>query len=289
MRLAYLAAALCTGIPLGALAQAQSDVVLPEDIVFAYEGSHSDGRIAPASEAPHFTAAQIKVPAAGFAQLQRALSKSELCEAAIIIANEHQLPVQFFANLIYAESSFDTQVVSWAGAQGIAQFMPGTAAEYGLANPFDPLPAMKASGRFLVDLRAQFGNLGLAAAGYNAGPRRVQDWIEKRGGLPLETRNYVEKITGRSPESWLPSATPAPPQEPTFPVRITCANDSIATPTELVALVNSVVLAPRIRPSMMMMPGGRGKRYARPGTMFNKWCRTNPSTCRKPIRIATAG
>lgn len=290
MRLAYLSAVLCIGIPLGALAQAQSDVVLPDDIAFAYEGSHSDGQVAPASAAPHLGATQIKAPAAGFAQLQRALSRSELCEAATIIAKEHQLPVQFFANLIYAESSFDTQVVSWAGAQGIAQFMPGTAAEYGLANPFDPLPAMKASGRFLVDLLAQFGNLGLAAAGYNAGPRRVQDWLEKRGVLPLETRNYVEKVTGRSPESWLPSAAPTPPTpaDVTFPIRTTCANDSVATLTELVALVNSVVLAPRIRPSMMNLLGGRGKRYARPGTMFAKWCRINPSTCRKPLRVATA-
>lgn len=286
MRFALLCAALCIGLPLGALAQAQSDVTSADDIAFAFSGTHFDGQIAPdSSERLLSTARAIKAPPAGFAQLQRALSRSELCDAATIIAKEHQLPVQFFTNLIHAESSFDTQVVSWAGAQGIAQFMPGTAAEYGLANPFDPLPAMKASGRFLVDLLAQFGNLGLAAAGYNAGPRRVQDWLEKRGSLPLETRNYVEKITGRSPESWLPSATPAPPVVATFPVRTTCANDSIATPTELIALVNSVVLAPRVRPSMLA-PGGRGKRSARPGSMFAKWCQINPSTCRKPIRIA---
>jgi hypothetical protein len=48
----------------------------------------------------------------------------------------------------------------------------------------------------------RFGNLGLAAAAYNAGPQRVQDWLAARGGLPKETRRYVEIVTGHSAEEW---------------------------------------------------------------------------------------
>ena len=178
-----------------------------DDIAFAYGASHSDVSVAPLSTAKNIlAAAPITSPLAGFKPWKRELSKTDLCDAATIVAQEYRLPIQFFTNLIYQESSFETHVVSWAGAQGIAQFMPGTAAENGLIDPFDPIPALKASGRFLADLLTQFGNLGLAAAAYNGGPRRVQDWLDKRGGLPAETRDYVERVTGHTPESWLPAA-----------------------------------------------------------------------------------
>jgi hypothetical protein len=104
--------------------------------------------------------------------------------------------------LIRQESNFNPNSVSHAGAQGIAQFMPGTARWRGLADPFEPLQALYESARWLGELREQFGNLGLAAAAYNAGPRRVQDWLAGRGGLPGETRAYVRIITGRPAEDW---------------------------------------------------------------------------------------
>ena len=81
--------------------------------------------------------------------------------------------------------------------------MPATARERGLADPFDPLVALRESARFLRDLRAQFGNLGLAAAAYNAGPGRVQAWLAGRSVLPGETRHYVRVITGRPAEGWV--------------------------------------------------------------------------------------
>ncbi len=96
----------------------------------------------------------------------------------------------------------EPHVVSPAGAQGIAQFMPKVARAYGLHNPFDPIHALVVSGKFLRELMAQFGNLGLAAAAYNAGPKRVQDWMAKRGKLPAETRDYVRNITGVPAERW---------------------------------------------------------------------------------------
>jgi hypothetical protein len=80
--------------------------------------------------------------------------------------------------------------------------MPKTAALRGLADPFDPVQAITKSAELLRDLRTQFGNLGLAAAAYNAGPARVQDWLARRRSLPKETRDYVRIVTGRSAEEW---------------------------------------------------------------------------------------
>jgi hypothetical protein len=117
-------------------------------------------------------------------------------------AAAHDLPLDFFVRLIRQESNFDPNSVSHAGAQGIAQFMPGTARWRGLADPFEPLQSLYESARWLRELREQFGNLGLAAAAYNAGPGRVQDWLAGRGGLPGETRAYVRIITGREAEEW---------------------------------------------------------------------------------------
>ena len=59
------------------------------------------------------------------------------------------------------------------------------------------------------DLRTRFGNLGLAAAAYNAGPQRVQDWLSAHGGLPKETRHYVQIVTGHSAEEWTGGTTRA--------------------------------------------------------------------------------
>lgn len=117
-------------------------------------------------------------------------------------AAAHDVPLDFFFRLIKQESNFDPNSVSHKGAQGIAQFMPGTARWRGLADPFEPVQALYESARWLRELREQFGNLGLAAAAYNAGPRRVQDWLAGRGGLPEETRAYVRIVTGRSAEEW---------------------------------------------------------------------------------------
>ncbi|HKS86441.1 MAG TPA: lytic transglycosylase domain-containing protein [Pseudolabrys sp.] len=129
-------------------------------------------------------------------------TRREICDAVVTTARTNDLPVPFFIRLLFQESGFKSDVVSRAGAQGIAQFMPETAATVGLHNPFDPLPAIAASARLLGDLVRQFGNLGLAAAAYNAGPRRIQDWLAKKGKLPEETQHYVKTITGKPPESW---------------------------------------------------------------------------------------
>ena len=85
---------------------------------------------------------------------------------------------------------------------GIAQFMPDTAERVGLDDAFNGREALPASGKLLRTLIDRFGNLGLAAAAYNAGPKRVSDWLAQRSGLPKETRDYVSVITGKPVEEW---------------------------------------------------------------------------------------
>ena len=130
-------------------------------------------------------------------------STSRVCEAIKDAAEESGIPVSFFARLLWQESRFRSEVVSSAGARGIAQFMPQTAAEEGLSDPFDPLQAIPASAKFLRKLHNRFGNLGLAAAAYNAGGGRIEKWLSRRGPLPQETRVYVKIITGNKAEDWL--------------------------------------------------------------------------------------
>jgi Transglycosylase SLT domain/SPOR domain len=117
-------------------------------------------------------------------------------------AEARNLPPMPFVRLIWKESRFNPQAVSPKGAQGIAQFMPGTAEERGLDDPFEPKLAIIHSASLLADLRREFGNFGLAAAAYNAGAERVRAWLSGSGRLPWETQNYVQFVTGRAAEEW---------------------------------------------------------------------------------------
>lgn len=126
----------------------------------------------------------------------------DLCEVLATVATSNELPVDFFTRLIWQESRFKPDAISPKGAQGIAQFMPATARWTGLENPFDPLEAITKSGELLRGLHHEFGNLGLAAAAYNAGSGRVHDWLGGRRTLPRETRAYVRIVTGRSADEW---------------------------------------------------------------------------------------
>jgi hypothetical protein len=135
-------------------------------------------------------------------------SVDDICRTLAQAAADNELPEEFFTRLIWQESRFDPAAVSPAGAQGIAQFMPQTAAMRGLANAFEPLEALRESAGYLRELRTTFrGNLGLAAAAYNAGPGQVEAWLAGRRRLPFETQAYVRIITGYAAEAWA-SATP---------------------------------------------------------------------------------
>jgi hypothetical protein len=125
-------------------------------------------------------------------------------------AEARDLPPMPFVRLIWKESRFNPRAVSPKGAQGIAQFMPGTAEERGLYDPFEPKQAIVHSASLLADLRREFGNFGLAAAAYNAGAERVRAWLAGSSGLPYETRDYVQFITGRTAEDWKLTETELP-------------------------------------------------------------------------------
>jgi len=117
-------------------------------------------------------------------------------------AESRGLPPMPFVRLIWRESRFNPNAVSPKGAQGIAQFMPGTAADRGLDDPFEPKSAIVHSASLLADLNKEFGNFGLAAAAYNAGEERVRGWLAGDRTLPSETRSYVIFVTGRAAEEW---------------------------------------------------------------------------------------
>src|SRR6202041_298823 len=145
----------------------------------------------------------------------------DICRTIEESAAENGIPVEFFARVIWQESRFNAFAVSNKGAQGIAQFMPQTAGARGLADPFDPIQALHHSAGYLHELLTQFGNLGLAAAGYNAGPGRVSAWLAGKKGLPDETRNYVAIITGWTADEWA-SPSPPPKSETTIPHGVPC-------------------------------------------------------------------
>lgn len=114
-------------------------------------------------------------------------------EMARMIAIDEGIDPDLFLRLVGAESSFNPDAVSPKGAAGLAQLMPGTAAELGV-DPTDPIQNLRGGARYLRQQLDEFGDPVLALAAYNAGPGNVR----KYGGVPpfAETRNYVAKIMG---------------------------------------------------------------------------------------------
>ena len=116
-------------------------------------------------------------------------------------ARTHNLDPALIAAVIKSESAFDSQAVSWAGAQGLMQLMPGTARDMGCVDPFDPEDNVMGGSRYLRLMLDRFGDLNLAVAAYNCGPERVA----REGRIPniAETQNYV-KIVLRNYERYKP-------------------------------------------------------------------------------------
>jgi len=150
---------------------------------------------------------ELAIPGDAKPDARESAMREAVCLMIEAAARANDLPLEFFARVIWQESRFQPDAVgpltrSGQRAQGIAQFMPGTASERRLLDPFDPVQALPKSAEFLSELRNQFGNLGLAAAAYNAGPHRVQEWLAGSGAMPQETRHYVFAITGTSVDEW---------------------------------------------------------------------------------------
>nr|WP_249145873.1 lytic transglycosylase domain-containing protein [Bradyrhizobium diazoefficiens] len=168
----------------------------------------------------HPSVEELAMPPAKPESARESDTRESICLIIEAAARDASLPLEFFARVIWQESRFQSDAVgpvtrSGERAQGIAQFMPGTASERGLLDPFNPVQALPKSAEFLGELRSQFGNLGLAAAAYNAGPRRVQEWLAGTGPMPEQTRNYVYAITGATVDAWAKAgAGKGPPSSP---------------------------------------------------------------------------
>ncbi len=111
------------------------------------------------------------------------------------------IPPEYFVRQIYAESGFDPTAASGAGAVGIAQFLPSTAAGLGI-NPYDPIQALSGAARLMASYAAQYnGDYAKALAAYNAGGGNLQIAVNRCGAawkncVPAETQNYIYKIMG---------------------------------------------------------------------------------------------
>lgn len=107
----------------------------------------------------------------------------------------HRLPAGLLDALIATESAYSPWAVSRAGAAGLAQLMPATAAELGVLNRFDPVQSIEGGARYLRHMLDRFGSISLALAAYNAGPGSVR----RAGGIPSngETAAYVAQVLRR--------------------------------------------------------------------------------------------
>ncbi|HET9732157.1 MAG TPA: NlpC/P60 family protein [Acidimicrobiales bacterium] len=136
-------------------------------------------------------------PTAGVQPTGTALGSVPPALAPLFLASaaRYGLSPKLLAAVAKVESDFDPNAVSPAGAEGLMQIMPSTAASLGV-DPFDPAQAVDGAARLLAQNLAQFGSLPLAVAAYNAGGGAVQTY----GGIPPypETENYVQKVMSLS-------------------------------------------------------------------------------------------
>jgi hypothetical protein len=154
-----------------------------------------------------------------------------ICPLVESAAHASNIGVGLLTRIIWAESRFEAHVVSTKGAQGIAQFTPDTAADRGLADPFDPEQAIPKAAQLLADFTQLFGNVGLAVAAYNAGANRATLWLAGTSRLPTETAAYVIAITGLTVESWA-AGQPQPAAAAALGDSQTCAQITASLRTE---------------------------------------------------------
>jgi len=137
------------------------------------------------------------------------VAQSDYEAAARAAARAEGIPEDLFVRLVGAESGWNPRAVSPAGAQGLTQLMPGTAAGLGVRNPFDPVENLRGGARYLRQQRDRFGSWDLALAAYNAGPGNARE------ALGSYSAGYVARILGRTdPKAPAASAAPSVRQSP---------------------------------------------------------------------------
>jgi len=168
-----------------------------------------------------------------------------ICGVVESAAQVNRLSAAVLTRLIWYESGFQTGAVSRVGAQGVAQFMPATATEHGLLDPFDPRQAIPHAANLLADFAHRFGNIGLAVAAYNAGPSRVRNWLNGTEFLPPETALFVLAVTGHRAQEWSVSGSDLTP----------LSSGKAQTCLALIAVLPAIQLTEPSRRPSLMAPG----------------------------------
>ncbi len=155
--------------------------------------------------------AAAKPPASGGGEDVQVDQNNPFYPRAAAIAVEEGVDPRIFTRLIAVESKYNPNAISVRGAKGLAQLMPGTAAELGV-NPDDPEQNMRGGARYLKQMLDKYGSYDVALAAYNAGPGNVDAY----GGIPpfQDTQKYVRTIMG---------STPAAPQGQAYPSQSSAA------------------------------------------------------------------
>ena len=166
--------------------------LLPSDVASI---AHDSAPAVPAPAPPALDAmpAVGQASPAGNAAAQTPLTRTDLHEMLSQAGERHNLDVDLLASVVHAESDGNPQAVSRAGARGLMQLMPQTAASLGVADSFQPQQNIKGGSAYLDELLTRYGNnLALALAAYNAGPEAV----DRYHGIPPypETRAYVARV-----------------------------------------------------------------------------------------------
>lgn len=166
--------------------------------LFNFTGFFFNPAIAPTNAAAQVEAIPTDIPVSGDCDLDWIIFRA---------GEKAGVDPRFIHAVIKQESNYDPKAVSYAGAQGLMQMMPGTAKRFGLKDPFDATANVAAGTKYLKWLLARFdGDVSLALAGYNAG----EGSVDKYKGVPPfnETQNYVKKIVANYGKTYHPVLTP---------------------------------------------------------------------------------
>lgn len=128
---------------------------------------------------------------------------ANVSKALAAAATAHGVPVNLLRAIAYVESRGNPLAVGPATrtgeqAKGLMQLMAAVQKDYGVTDPFDPAQSANAGAAFIAKLITKFGgDVGLALAGYNWGPRRVETAVREHSALPAQVQRYVERVNAR--------------------------------------------------------------------------------------------
>lgn len=219
-----------------------------KNLITKYNSVHPDAQIDPTSI--------VDIPA------NSAMSTPSIDWGGLIqsVSAKSGVPEPVLNGVIKTESNYNQDAFNKkSGAAGAAQFMPGTAKQYGV-NPWNAESSVHGAGAYLSDLHKQFGNWGLAVAAYNWGPGNVQKWL--RGGadpaaMPKETQNYVQSVLGHPIESLTGQGGEQLLQQPAQQSQSSAAPSRPAITPDSMQKVNAFLMNPNAAPEMKKVIAAR--------------------------------